>query len=184
MAHGLGTMADEVEGTVSEPDLERDLALRSVESSDRELLSRIYASTREEEIAVTGWSDDQKAAFLAQQFEAQHTFYQEQFPEAEFSVILYQGQPAGRLYVDRRSDEIRLIDIALLPEYRNRGIGSGYLKRLLAEAQRVGLPVRIHVEQNNRALRLYRRLGFLDIGTNGVYFLMEWRPRGGRNAED
>jgi RimJ/RimL family protein N-acetyltransferase len=82
----------------------------------------------------------------------------------------------GRLYVDRRTDEMRIIDIALLTEYRRQGIGSRLLREILAEGQAAGLPVRIHVERHNPALRLYYRLGFRKVGDRGVYYLIEWSP--------
>src|SRR5262249_39352148 len=113
---------------------------------------------------------------------AQHRYYQEQFPGAAFDVILRNGQPAGRLYVDRRAEEIRIIDIALLPEHRRAGIGRGLLEEVLAEATQTSKPVRIHVERFNPALRLYERLGFQRIGDTGVYFLMEWLPRATANG--
>ena len=128
------------------------------------------------ELALLDWDDGQKETFLKMQFAAQHQFYQEQFPQAEFRVILLDHEPIGRLYIDRTKDEIRLIDIALLPPHRNKGIGNSILKDILAEGGRAGLPVQIHVERFNRALRLYERLGFREIGDNSVYYLMEWSP--------
>jgi ribosomal protein S18 acetylase RimI-like enzyme len=153
-----------------------EISFRPIRDDDRELLFRLYASTREEELAVTPWSEEQKSAFLRQQFEAQHLFYTGQFPDAELSVVLLDGEPAGRLYVDRREEEIRLIDIALLPEHRGRGIGSEMLRNLLEEGRERSLPVRIHVERFNPALRLYERLGFEHVEDQGPYYLMEWRP--------
>ena len=88
----------------------------------------------------------------------------------------------GELALDRRPDEFRIIDIALLAEARRQGIGSHLLREILAEAGRAGLPVRIHVEQNNPALGLYHRLGFRQIGDEGVYYLMEWSPRRSRDG--
>lgn len=152
------------------------LTFRPITPQDLPLLSRIYASTRQQELALVDWTAEQKAAFLQMQFEAQHKFYLEQFDDAEFSIIEQRRTPIGRLYVDRREDEIRLIDIALLPEFRNRGIGGRLLRDLLAEGQRVQKAVRIHVERDNPALRLYERLGFRHIDDHGVYFLMEWQP--------
>jgi ribosomal protein S18 acetylase RimI-like enzyme len=110
------------------------------------------------------------------QFVAQHKFYMEQFSAADFHIVELHDQPIGRLYVDRREDEIRIIDIALLPEHRNKGIGSALLKDILTEAHAAALPVRIHVERNNPALGLYQRLGFREIGDQGVYLLMECPP--------
>jgi ribosomal protein S18 acetylase RimI-like enzyme len=127
-------------------------------------------------LALVGWTEEEKADFLRMQFEAQHTYYQQMFPDASFQLILREDTPIGRLYIDRRSDEIRIVDIALLPEHRDRGIGSAIMRDILAEGKAQGLPVRIHVERNNPALRLYRRMGFKKIGETGVYLLMERRP--------
>ena len=123
------------------------------------------------------WSEGEKQAFLAQQFQAQSTFYAAQFPDASFDIVELDGEAVGRLYVDRREDEVRLIDIALVPECRDRGLGSELMAEILAEGELKGLLVRIHVEQNNPAMRLYRRLGFEKIEEQGVYWLMEWTPR-------
>lgn len=152
------------------------LALRPIAAGDLGFLYHVYASTRVDELAPLGWSADEQAAFLTMQFNAQHRYYQEQFPQASFWVIVVDDQPAGRLYLDRRADELRIIDIALLPAYRNQGVGTAYLQAVLAAGTQAGLPVRIHVEQQNRALRLYQRLGFRVIDTNGVYYLMECAP--------
>jgi ribosomal protein S18 acetylase RimI-like enzyme len=156
--------------------LPADLALRPITEDDQPFLLRVYASTRAEEMARVPWGDEQKAEFLAFQFHAQHTYYQQQFPAAAFDVLLQLGEPVGRLYVDRRAGEIRLIDIALLPEKRGTGLGGRLLRALLDEATAAGKPVSIHVEHNNPAMRLYLRLGFEKIEEQGVYHLMEWRP--------
>ncbi len=152
---------------------------RPITPEDREFLYRVYASTRAEEMVLVDWSDEQKADFLRFQFDAQHKYYQEQFPRAAYDLILIDSEPAGRLYVDRREDEIRLIDIALLPERRGGGLGGAILERILGEAAADRKPVRIHVEHNNRALALYHRLGFRQIEEQGVYYLMEWSPAAG-----
>jgi ribosomal protein S18 acetylase RimI-like enzyme len=159
--------------------MERIATLRPITPEDEGLLYRVYASTRQDELAVADWDDGQKEAFLEMQFAAQHAFYMGQFPQAAFQIILLDGEPIGRLYVDRREDEIRIIDIALLAEHRNRGIGSTFLKDILAEGRQEGLPVRIHVEQYNPALRLYARLGFQKVAEHGIYTLLEWSPEVG-----
>lgn len=153
-----------------------DITFRSITEDDTALLRRIYASTRADEMAVVPWTEPEKVAFLNVQFEAQHKYYQEIFPEAEFSIIEQEGEPIGRLYLDRREDEHRLIDIALLPAFRGKGIGGELMDRVLAEARAAGKMVRIHVEQNNPAMHLYKRLGFKKIEDQGVYYLMEWKP--------
>jgi ribosomal protein S18 acetylase RimI-like enzyme len=147
---------------------------RAVAPGDEELLYRIYASTRTEELAPVPWTEEQKQAFLRMQFRAQSQDYAANYPDAAFLVILVDGAPAGRLYVDRRPDALHIVDIALLPEHRGNGVGGAILRDLLAEAAAAGKPVRIHVEHLNPALRLYERLGFRRIDDGGIYLLMEW----------
>jgi len=152
------------------------IGFRAINDDDLPFLNRLYASTRADEMALLDWTEEQKIQFLSMQFNAQHSFYQEHFGQAEFLIIEADSKPVGRVYLDRRADEIRLIDIALLPDQRNGGLGTALLKDLLAEGQSSGLPVRIHVESFNPAMRLYQRLGFQSVEDQGVYQLMEWRP--------
>jgi ribosomal protein S18 acetylase RimI-like enzyme len=153
------------------------ITLRPVTPEDMDFLYEVYASTRQEEMAlVADWSEAQKTAFLQMQFNAQSTDYSKNYPEAQFQIILRDGAPIGRLYVDWRTKEIHILDISLLPEYRNQGIGSGLLKEILNEGVQAGRRVTIHVEMFNPALRLYARLGFHRIADQGVYYLMEWSP--------
>ena len=147
--------------------------LRSVEPGDIAFLYRVYASTRQEELAQTGWSESQKETFLRQQFEAQSRYYREHYSEASFDVILSDGYPIGRLYLARWPEEIRIVDIALLPEYRGTGIGTKLLEDLISESEESAKPLSIHVERFNPAMRLYERLGFRNAADKGVYFLME-----------
>jgi ribosomal protein S18 acetylase RimI-like enzyme len=152
------------------------IVLRQATPEDDPFLYSVYASTRAEELAQLDWDADQKAAFTRMQFTAQHRHYHEHYADAAFQVILYDGAPAGRLYVARWPAEIRIIDIALLPSYRNRGMGSWLLEQLLAEATQTRKHVSIHVERFNPALRLYERLGFRQVADLGVYLFMDWEP--------
>jgi ribosomal protein S18 acetylase RimI-like enzyme len=155
-----------------------DFSLRPVTDEDRPFLLELYAGTREQELSVTDWTPEQKFAFCAMQFHAQDVFYRENYPGAELSIILAGDERAGRLYIHRRPKEIRLMDIAVAANHRNRGIGTEFLGRLIGEATAACLPLTIHVEQLNPALRLYERLGFKKVGENSVYFLMEYLPPG------
>jgi ribosomal protein S18 acetylase RimI-like enzyme len=147
-----------------------------VDQGDEDFLFSVYASTREDELALTDWDDKQKEAFARMQFNAQHRYYTDHYAEASFQVILVDGQPAGRLYVARWPEEIRIVDIALLPKYRNAGIGTLLLESLLAEGAAERKRITIHVERFNPAMNLYRRLGFTPVADVGVYVLMTREP--------
>ncbi|HEX6746983.1 MAG TPA: GNAT family N-acetyltransferase [Longimicrobium sp.] len=155
------------------------VTLRPITDADLPFLLQLYGSTREPELAQVPWTLEQKAAFVRQQFEAQHAWWQENYAGARFDLVLVGGRPAGRLYVDVWEREVRIVDIALAPGHRNGGIGTMLLKRVFDEADAAGKPVSIHVEVFNPARRLYGRLGFVEKGKHGdVYILME-RPVGG-----
>jgi ribosomal protein S18 acetylase RimI-like enzyme len=151
-------------------------ALRPESDADIPFLLRLYASTRAEEMAAVPWSAEQKAAFLAQQFQAQRRHYRNTIDGCTFEVIEHNGEPAGRLYLDSRGARLHLVDIALLPEWRGRGVGAAILEALQAAGCAGGLSVTTFVEKINPALRLYQRLGFTEIADHGVYLEMEWRP--------
>jgi len=150
--------------------------LRPIDAADIDFLYSVYASTRAEEMTRVDWTIEQQEAFLHMQFRAQTQFYVENYPGAEFQVIMLNDQPVGRLYIHRRDSEIRIMDIALLPDQRNAGIGSTLLQDILDQGKELNLPVTIHVEQFNPALRLYQRMGFQPKEEKGVYLLMEWSP--------
>jgi ribosomal protein S18 acetylase RimI-like enzyme len=151
-----------------------EVALRPETPGDEGFLRAVYAWTRAEELERTPWNDEQKAAFVAMQFEAQRAYYREVYPDAAYDVVVIDGQDAGRLYVARLPEEIRVVDISLLPEFRGRGIGATLLGDVQAEAAASGRKVVIHVEQQNRAKNLYVRLGFVPVEDLGIYLRMEW----------
>jgi ribosomal protein S18 acetylase RimI-like enzyme len=150
------------------------ISLRPITPEDTSFLARVYASSRAEELAITGWSEGQKADFCRRQFDAQSAYYAANYPEASFEIIERDGWPIGRLYVARWEKEIRIVDITLLPEARGSSIGTKLLRDLQGEARSAGKSLTIHVERFNRALQLYQRLGFQQIEDKGVYLLMEW----------
>ena len=159
------------------------ITLRPVSPSDESFLLEVYASTRADELALTDWNQQQRQAFIEMQFAAQQHYYRAQFPEAEHSIILLNNIRAGRLYVARRKEEIRILDIAMAVEHRNAGIGSTILKGLIREAEERGTSVRIYVERPNPSLRLFERLGFSSAETTPTHFLMEWQPRPPRDDQ-
>lgn len=153
-----------------------EVTLRPVTEADEDFLREVYGATRAEELAMTPWSEEQKAAFVAMQFAAQTTYYREVYPDAAHDVIVVDGQDAGRFYVAREEKDIRVVDVSLLPEFRARGVGTRLLSGILAEAAAGGQRVTIHVEQHNPAKALYERLGFAPVEDLGVYLRMECAP--------
>ncbi len=158
---------------------ESRIALRSCQEKDEAFLFLVYSSTRQDELALVDWPLQQKEAFLRMQFDAQRQHYLIHYPQAEYSVISEDGRPIGRLIVDRSQDPILLIDLALLPEHRNQGTGTGLIRALMAEAAGLEKGLRLHVETFNPAIWLYRRLGFVKTGELGIYHEMTWRPEAG-----
>ena len=142
---------------------------------DESFLLRVYGATRMEELAMTSWDDAQRQSFVQMQYAAQRCHYDKDYPEAARSVITVDGQPVGRLIVDRTVESLHIIDISLLPERRGRGIGTAVLEQLIAEADAADRPVEICVEKFNRAQRLYQRLGFARVEDLGVYLRLK-RP--------
>jgi len=137
-----------------------DLALRPVKAEDWGFLLELYSSTRCAEMALSGWNDEQKRLLIESQFDAQRRHYEYAYVGAEHLVVLAEGERIGRYYVQRQPEKIHIIDISLMPQWRNRGIGSKMLGQILTEAALTGKKVSLNVERFNPALNLYRRLGF------------------------
>ena len=152
------------------------VAFRAATREDEPFLMQVYASTRLEELDLTPWDQAQRDAFVSMQFHAQQHHYSVSFPQAEHQVILFDEDPVGRLYVARQERSIRILDITILPERRNAGIGVSILIELLKESKATAKPVQIYVESFNRSLRLFQRLGFIKVEENDYNFLMEWAP--------
>ncbi|MGD0987481.1 MAG: N-acetyltransferase [Candidatus Sulfotelmatobacter sp.] len=152
------------------------ITLEPASAADQEFFYQAYASTRAEELVITGWNDQQKEMFLRMQFEAQRQSYLTNIPDAKYSVICCGEVRAGRLIVERTATEIHVVDIALLPEFRRRGIGSFLFGALMNEAREAGKSMRLFVEKFNPALHWYERLGFATVGDGPIYLEMVWRP--------
>jgi ribosomal protein S18 acetylase RimI-like enzyme len=152
------------------------IALRRASAEDREFLVRVYASTREEELAALAWSPAQREGFLRMQFDVRLKTYAVAYPSAETSVVYIGDAAAGSIIISRGSNEIRLVDIALLSEFRTRGVGGSLIRALISEARRAGGVLKLAVLRGNRAAHLYERLGFVATGGDAMYCEMELRP--------
>lgn len=158
--------------------------LRPMTDADLEFAYQVYASTRQAELAQTDWDAAQKDSFLRQQFTAQRRFYQEYYHSVTYQIIEHAGEAAGRLYTARWQNELCVMEIALLPQACGQGIGTHILQQLQREAEQRGVPLTIHVERFNPALRLYRRLGFELVEDRGVYLFLRWSPPSRQDLPD
>jgi len=150
------------------------ITLRPATSEDARFLLEVYQSSRGDDLRGLGWDEDRISEFLTMQYQAQRTFEDNDHQPATNEVILYSGKPIGRLFVDYRVDEIRCLDVALLPEFRNQGLGTFLLRRLQKRAQTAHKPLRLQVIRFNRAVSLFERLGFVRTSETGTHLQMEW----------
>ena len=152
------------------------ISYRPEREEDRAFSAAVYASTRADEVAQSGWPLEMQHRFLAQQAEAQHLHYRHHYPDAEWLIVERGDEAIGRLYLEEWPSQFRVIDVSLLPEARGGGIGTAILADIGRVAAAAGKKVSIHVEKNNRARELYLRTGFATVEDKGIYDLMEWDP--------
>jgi len=162
---------------MTEADRGESISVRPVTADDEGILLEIYKRSRGDDLRGLGWAEDRISEFLGMQYEAQRNFYETEYQRATDEIILWKGEPVGRLIVERREHEIRCVDVALLPEHRNSSIGSFLIQKLQDEARREKKPLRLQVIRFNRAVNLFERSGFVRTSETGTHFQMEWTPR-------
>ena len=148
--------------------------LRGECEADLPFLRGLYASTRAGELEALPWTVEQRSAFLDEQFHLQRRHYRTHYAEAGFWVLESDSGPVGRVYVHASRTELRLMDIALVPALRGRGIGTALILALQVGARASGRCIGLHVEPGNPALRLYARLGFRHVEDRGAYRFLQW----------
>ena len=153
----------------------KELTERETLPEDEAFLFEVYLSSRGDDLTEMGWDRERVRNFLETQYAAQQRFLKANYPQGEDRIITLDTQPIGRIVVERNDQEIRVIDIALLPQYRNSGIGTYLIRELLAEAAQLGKPFRTQVIRSSAALGLFERLGIVKIGETGSHYQMEWR---------
>ena len=150
--------------------------LRPVTAEDATFLRQVYTSSRGDDLRELGWDEARIDEFLQMQYEAQRAFDGNDYAQAADEVILYSGERAGRLLIDSRESEIRCVDLALLPEFRNRGLGTLLVRKLQQQAAAANKPLRLQVIRYSRAVSLFERLGFVRTSETGSHYQMEWKP--------
>lgn len=152
------------------------ITLRNAVSDDDPFLLHVFACTRAAELAQVPWTDEQRVAFLQMQFNAQHSYYHEQYPNGDYKVILRDDEPVGRIYINREPGLIKILDVTVLPEFRNSGVGSELIRGILHEAAESYRNVQIYVETFNPSLELFKKMGFSISQEEGINYLLEWKP--------
>lgn len=152
------------------------IAYREVTADDMPFLRALYREVREPELALTAWDAETRERFADQQFELQDRWYRGHYPGAQLLAIEREGRLIGRLYLQAGADELRLIELTIAADERNRGLGTAIVTSVMELAATRGTPVTLHVEGFNPAMRLYARLGFRPGAANGIYVPMRWEP--------
>jgi len=152
------------------------ISLRPATDDDREFLLRVYEFAREIELSSVPWDETMKRSFVEQQFEAQVTYYLAEYPAARHDVIILSesGEPVGRLYVNRTTEQIAILDFTVLPNFRGRGVGSSVVRELIAEAHVSGRAVQVYVETFNPSRLFFINRGFEEKETDGINTRFVW----------
>lgn len=151
------------------------LSFRPATVDDEAFLFNLYASSRGDDLRQLEWEEQRINEFLKLQFEAQQRFLENEYRRPDDRIVLMNGEAIGRVLVERRDHEIRGVDVALLPEFRNKGIGSWLITQIQSEASRARKPLRIQVIRFSPAVALLERLGFVRTSETGTHFQMEWQ---------
>ncbi len=173
---GRGCPPYTLNAALSEALPELRLTIRAETAADMDFSASLYALTREAELSAVDWATAVKQSFCRQQFDAQHAHYRQHYPLAQLLLIERDGAPVGRLYFEQTTYELRLMEITLLVEARNLGIGGALSGALLRHAHACGLAMGLHVEPFNPARRLYVRQGFREVEERGMYLYMRSEP--------
>lgn len=161
---------------MSEATLASSVTFRASTPADGPFLLALYQSSRGDDLRGLGWSEERISEFLEMQYEAQRRFHETDFQHADDQIVLLHGEPVGHLSIERRGGEIQCVDLALMPEHRNGGIGTFLILKLQDEAKRARQPLRLQVIRFSRAVPLLERLGFVRTSETGTHFQMEWVP--------
>ncbi|MBS1792006.1 MAG: GNAT family N-acetyltransferase [Acidobacteria bacterium] len=162
---------------MTETTITPSIRLRSSVPEDEDFLVAVYGSTRQQELAMVPWTEEQKEAFVRFQLKAQLAHYQNEYPNAEYSIILFDDQPVGRLYIDRREDDLRIMDITLLPEHRGKGISSPIIRHLMDEASVLEKRLSINLDKLSQSQPIFEHFGFNPAEDSGFHVLYAWHPQ-------
>jgi ribosomal protein S18 acetylase RimI-like enzyme len=157
--------------------MNEQVVLRRRCEKDTDLLLALFSDSVAAQFALL--PQTQRGQLIEQQFNARERQYRQRWPDAFDEIVIVDGAACGRRLWHENEVEIRLIDIALFSTVRGSGIGSGLICDLQQRSDANSKPLRLSVLAGNPAATLYRRLGLVDIGQDGIYLHMEHTPRSG-----
>jgi GNAT superfamily N-acetyltransferase len=156
------------------PIMSQILTLRPTRADDQEFLYRLFYSVHSEKLRLGPLGEEEKTKLVELMYQGFIRHYSSLAPVSDDRLILLNNESIGRMILLQTREEIRLADLAILPEYRQRGIGSALIGQVQTESMMSKRPVRLQVAQFDRALGLYRRLGFYKTDVEGPYIHLEW----------
>lgn len=152
-----------------------DIRLKKRSECDSAFLFHLFSQIKKAELHFDLYPEDISSQIFQMQFNAWEQMVHTNYPGCGDFLITCDSEKAGRLQVDRDSEEFRIINISLLPSFRNRGVGTKIIRDILAEARQKGKPVYLEVDKNNPAVKLYLRLGFKVCQENELKFSMKYQ---------
>ncbi len=139
---------------------EESVGLRRAGPDDEPFLRRLFVATRPH-LASLPLPPDQREVLIGQQLAGRQRHLATTYDDAQSWVIEQSGKPVGHLVTATTTTHVWIVEIEIAPEVQGHGVGGAVVERVADSAAARGLPTRLHVAADNRAQRLYRRLGFV-----------------------
>jgi len=156
--------------------LPHPLFLRNADEDDAAFARTLYASTRDD-LSALPLPPAMIDNLIAMQQQAHEQGRRSAFPDAEVLILEHAGEPAGRIVFDTTGTHWRLVDLALLPAQRGRGLARIALLALQQRAELRGASIGLAVMRTNAlALALYQRTGFAIVDSDELRHEMRWQP--------
>lgn len=152
------------------------LNIRPANHADNPFLEKLHHSTRQD-LQLIDADKEVVESIMELQLKAQTQGYGSQFPNAMYFVVERHCEPIGKVTVDFGHNEVRLVDLALIPAARGKGLGAEIIRAFQQAATMVAVPMTLSVMQSNfPAKALYQKLGFVTASVEIPYELMVWSP--------
>lgn len=107
---------------------------------------------------------------------AQDGFFVHDWDDGAFEIIEYDGQPCGYVCVEDRAEDVHLREIVVSPRFQGLGIGTLVIASAIDTARGRHVPMVLGTLHENRAARLYLRLGFIETGRTDTHTQFRLEP--------